>query len=436
MANDSASDLTISSEPINSEEVVRAAWEEAPDRLADLAGSLTDAHNAWHEHSINLVASHNVMSPRAKAILCSDLVENISSGAIGSRPHTGTVLLDRVETMLVETAKKLWGVPHVEYRAPSGNLANALFMLGAMDRGDRVIGLPERYGGHYSYSDSFATERSLEWTDIPCYGEDIPEINLELLADEVDRVRPKWLMVGSATSMFPYPLREMSEIARGVGARIFFDGAHFLGLSAGGQFQDPLAEGATVMTGSTQKTLPGPVGGMVLMRDEDVAERVIEKTNAFISNYNNNRCAALVVTLAEMMAFGREYAAKVVSNAQALARALDAEGFRVQGKDRGFTTSHVVVVDLRDVMDSTAAIRDLETARISCSKAGWPATYPDKPGLRLGASACTRRGMGDDDMKQVARLLRRVLLDREDPAVVRRDVQEMAASFTGVHFCF
>ena len=87
MANDSASDLTISSE-----EVVRAAWEEEPGRLADLVGSLTDAHNGWHENSVNLVASHNVMSPRAKAILCSDLVENISSGAIGSRPHTGTVL--------------------------------------------------------------------------------------------------------------------------------------------------------------------------------------------------------------------------------------------------------------------------------------------------------------------------------------------------------
>ena len=431
MANDPMSDPTISSE-----EVVRAAWEEPPDRLADLVGSLADAHNSWHDHSINLVASHNVISPRAKAILCSDLVENISSGGIGSRPHTGTVLIDRIETMLMEMAKKLWGVPYVEYRAPSGNLANGLFMLGAMDHGDRVIGLSEKYGGHYSYSDSFASERSLEWTEMPCYGDEIPEINLELLADEVDRVKPKWLMVGSATSMFPYPLREMSDIADSVGARIFFDGAHFLGLSAGGQFQNPLGEGATVMTGSTQKTLPGPVGGMILMRDEDVAKRVVDKTDAFISNYNNNRTAALVVTLAEMMAFGKEYAAKVVSNAQALARALDAEGFSVQGKDRGFTTSHVVVVDLRAVMGSTEAVRDLETARISCSKAGWPATYPDRPGLRLGASASTRRGMGDEEMKQVARLLRRVLLDREDPTLVRRDVQEMAAAFTGVRFCF
>ena len=425
-----------SNPPISAEEVVRLAWEEEPERLAEIVGTLTDEHNSWHEHSINLVASHNVISPRAKAILCSDLVENFSSGGIDSRPHTGTVLLDRIETMLIEMAKKLWGVPYVEYRAPSGNLANGLFMMGAMDHGDRVIGLSEKYGGHYSYVDSFASERGLEWTNMPCYGEEIPEINLELLADEVDRVKPKWLMVGSATSMFPYPLRELSEIAASVGARIFFDGAHFLGLAAGGQFQNPLAEGATVMTGSTQKTLPGPIGGMILMRDQDVAERVEAKTKAFISNYNNNRTAALVVTLAEMMAFGKKYAAKVVSNAQALAGALDAEGFTVQGKDRGFTTSHVVVVDLRSVIESTEAINDLETARISCSKAGWPATYPERPGLRLGTSASARRGMGDDDMKEVARLLRRVLLDREDPARVRRDVQEMASAFTGVHFCY
>ena len=430
-------DYSTTVQTMSPEEVAKVAWEEEPFHAAELVAALTDGHNTWHQHSLNLVASHNLLSPKVKAILRSDLIENFTSGAIGARSHTGTVLLDRIETLLVELARKLFGVPYVEYKAPSGAVANGLFICAAMEAGERVIALSPKYGGHYSYlEDSYAGVRGLEFTEMPCYGEDYAVINLELLAQEVERVKPKWLMVGSSTLLFPYPLKEIADIAHGSGAQIFYDGAHIMGLAAGGQFQDPLHEGATVMTGSTQKTLPGPVGGLVLMNDPGVAELVTRKCTSFISNYNNNRTAALVVTLAEMLAFGKEYASAVVSNAQALSRALDAESFTVAGKERGVTQSHIVLLDLSSTSAANEALNRLEASHISCSLADLPWTYPHKTALRLGSTVCTRRGMGEGEMREVASLMRRVVLDGEDPGQVGRSVADLASAFNTVHYCF
>jgi glycine hydroxymethyltransferase len=172
------------------------------------------------------------------------------------------------------------------------------------------------------------------------------------------------------------------------------------------------------------------------MHDREIGEKVSRRTTSFISSYNNHRTAALAVTLAELLAFGREYAGAVVRNAQALARALDAEGFTVAGKDRGFTQSHVVLVDLGSTPRGTESARLLEEAHISSSLADLPRTYPRKSVLRLGSPACTRKGMGEGEMAEVARLVRRVVLDGEDPARVGEDVAEMASAFTTVHYCF
>ena len=421
---------------VSPEEVARVVLEEEPQQAVELLFTLADDHNEWHEHSLNLVASHNILSPKTKEALSSGLMENITSGYIGARSHSGGARVDRIESMLIELAKKLYGVPYVEYRAPSGATANGIFMLTATDAGDSVMALSGKYGGHHTYwTNSYAGARGLDVSEIPCYGDDYPIINLELLAQEAEQVKPKWLMLGSATSLFPHPLKEISEIARGVGAKVFYDGAHFLGLAAGGQFQVPMHEGATVMTGSTQKTFGGPVGGLILMNDSEVAERVIGRTSKFISNYQNNRTAGIAVTLAELLAFGKEYAAAVVRNAQALARALDAEGLTVLGKDGGFTQSHIVLVDLTEEGVSEGFKR-LEEASISCSPTEFPRTYPHKAGLRLGTSACTKKGMGEEEMKEAARLIRRVLLDREDPAQVGQDARELASGFTKVYYCF
>ena len=417
---------------ITAADLERVAREEDPRRIADLVDSLAGEHTTWLEHSLDLVAAHSVLSPRAKAIMRSELIE--SDKAAG---HTGGGTLDRIEALLVELAKKVFDVPYVEYRPSAGAQANGLFFFGALKAGDRVMALSEKYGGHDTYqSVGYPGAYSLDVSEVPCYGEDYPIVNLELLADELERVKPKWVIVGSATMLFPYPLREIADMAGAVGARVHYDGAHILGLAPNGQFQDPLHEGASVMTGSTQKTLGGPLGGLILMHDEDVAEGVANRAPSFIASYSNNRTVALAVTLAEHLAFGKEYAKAVVNNAQALARSLDAEGFTVAGKDRGFTESHVVLVDLGPTPHGAESANLLQQAHISSSMATLPRTYPERSVLRLGSPVCTRKGMGEAEMAEVARLLRRVVLDGEDPKAVGEDVAALASSFTGVHYCF
>ena len=403
-----------------------------PRRVVDVVESLTRDHCAEQRLILDLNAAHSLLSPRVKAVMASDLMESTQAGG-----DSGTVPLDRAQALLVELGKKLFDVPYVEYRPASGAQANGLFFLGAMKPGDRVMALSARNGGHYTYqTSSYPGAYGLDITEAPCNGDEYPTVDLERLADELQRVKPRWLTVGGATMLFPYQLRDIAEMVHGVGGRVHYDGAHILGLAAAGVFQDPLHEGASVMTGSTQKTLSGPLGGLVLMHDEDVAQSLNERIPNLIASFANNRTAALAITLAEHLAFGKEYAAAIAANAQALARALDAEGFRVPGKERGFTQSHVVLVDLDSTLHKADSVRVLRRAGMVSSLAALPHTYPEKRALRLGSPVCTRKGMGEAEMSEIARLICRVLLEGEEPEAVGEDTAALAAAFPDVHYCF
>ena len=403
-----------------------------PGRVVELVESLTEDHNAEYSRILDLNAAHSLLSPKVKAIMASDLMESSQAGGDSS-----TESLDRAQALLVEMGKRLFDVPYVEYRPASGAQANGLFFLGAMKPGDPVMALSARNGGHYTYQQvSYPGAYGLDITEVPCDGEDYPTVNLEHLADELQRVRPKWLTVGGATMLFPYQLREISEMVRDVGGRLHYDGAHILGLAASGVFQDPLHEGASVMTGSTQKTLSGPLGGLVLMHDQDVAESLNSRIPNLIASFANNRTVALAITMAEHLTFGKEYATAVVANARALSLALDAEGFRVPGKDRGFTQSHVVLVDLDATPHGAGSVSLLRRAGIISSLAALPRTYPERRALRLGSPVCTKKGMGEAEMAEIARLMRRVLLESEEPESVGEDVAALVASFPDVQYCF
>ena len=397
-------------------------------------------HVSWHDASVCLVASRNLLSPRARGMMASGLMERVAGGGrVGERRKSGLAKLDRIEAILVQLARRLFGVAHVEYRVPTGSLANALFLLSVTEPGERIMVLPLRFGGHGTYGEAgYAGARGLEVLEMPCTGSNSGEVDLDRLADAVARHEPRWLVVGSSWPLFPYPLAEIEAIAAEAGARILYDAAHVLGLIAGGCYQHPLREGAAALTASTHKTFPGPVGGIILTNDDDLASRIHDFTDRAIGNYHNQRAAALAVTLAEMAAFGQAYAAATVENAGALARALDAEGFEVVGRERGFTRSHVVVLDLdlEGTMTPAEAVKRLETARITCEAIPLPRDFPRAVALRLGSPSLTRRGMGPGEMAVVAGFLRRVILEREDPGAVKGDVLALSSAFTKVRYCF
>tara|TARA_B100001175_G_C19462534_1_gene617304 strand:- start:845 stop:1549 length:705 start_codon:yes stop_codon:yes gene_type:complete len=222
-----------------------------------------------------------------------------------------------------------------------------------------------------------------------------------------------------------------------------YDGAHVLGLIAGGVFQDPLREGADVMTGSSHKTFPGPQGGFLLSSNEDTTfQRKLNNAMfpGVCSSYHLHHVAGKVVALAEFEAFGASYAQDIVKNAQTFAQALAAEGFDVLAESRGYTASHQVLTrhgEIDSGAGATAAAL-LEEAGIITNMNMLPGdTKAMTPsGLRLGVQELTRVGMGPREMEEVASFYSRVLLKQHDPSTVKQDVSNLKSEFQHVQYCF
>ncbi len=214
-----------------------------------------------------------------------------------------------------------------------------------------------------------------------------------------------------------------------------------MGLIAGGKFQDPLREGAEVISGSTHKTLPGPQHGVLLAnpRDEKMEKRLLRGVfPGVVSNHHLHSMAALGVALAEFEAFGREYADHVVRNAKALGQALHERGMKVLGEHLGFTESHTIAMDVSREGGGARVSLDLERANIITNKNLLPKDEsPVNPsGIRLGSQELTRLGMRESDMGDVAHLIWRVAAKKEAPEKVARDVASLRAQFKTVRYCF
>jgi glycine hydroxymethyltransferase len=222
-----------------------------------------------------------------------------------------------------------------------------------------------------------------------------------------------------------------------------YDGAHVLGLIAGGVFQDPLREGADVMTGSSHKTFPGPQGGFLLSSSEDPAFQKRLNNAIFpgvCSSYHLHHVAGKVIALAEFEEYGAAYAEDIVANAKHFAASLAAEGFDVLAESRGYTASHQVLTrhGSKDSGAGAKAARLLEDAGIITNMNMLPGdTKAMTPsGLRLGVQELTRVGMGLREMEEVAKLYARVLIHGEDPTMVKRDVNALKADHQTIRYCF
>jgi glycine hydroxymethyltransferase len=230
-----------------------------------------------------------------------------------------------------------------------------------------------------------------------------------------------------------------------VGAYLVYDAAHVLGLIGGKQFQDPLKEGADVMSGSTHKTLPGPQGGMILSdhtgrTDED--KKFLQFLNFGVfpgvtSSYHLHHVAAKAIAYAEHLAFGEAYAKQTIKNAQRLGQALHERGFDVFGESLGFTKSHQILVSVGGGKGKDAA-KTLENAGVVTNMNTIPGDVdPLNPsGLRLGTPELTRIGMKEKEMDDIAVFYKHVLIDKKDPSKVKKEVKEFRKDFQTLHYCF
>jgi len=387
---------------------------------------------------VSLYAGTNIPNPRVTRCQAASVGSRPSLGYPGDKYETGLGHAEQIEILAVEILRRIFDCRFVEYRVGSGSLANLYAYMACTRPGDRIMALPDEAAGHVTHRQAGAAGLyGLEVHDVPWDGSRM-NIDLAALERDAERIRPRLIIIGASLALFPYPVRAVRQIAEAVGAYLMFDAAHLSGIIAGGAFQRPLAEGAHVMTCSTYKSFGGPAGGLVLTDAPDLAERLDRIAYpGLTANFDLGRTAALVVAAADILEFGRAYAQTCIDNAQALARELAAGGCPVVGADGcGFTESHLVAVRAASFGGGTTASRHLEGANILTSGIGIPgaAVTGDFNGLRLGTQEITRWGMTPSDMRALARLMCRVMIDHEAPARVQPDVVAFRQGFQNLHF--
>jgi glycine hydroxymethyltransferase len=241
----------------------------------------------------------------------------------------------------------------------------------------------------------------------------------------IEREKPSLVVFGASFILFPPPVKDLSKVARKVGAKVAYDGAHVLGLIGGGRFQDPLHEGASILIGSTHKSLFGPQGGIILA-DAQFGKVVKDSVfPSFVDNAHYNRIAALAVALLELKSFGKAYSDQVIKNAKAMGKALDEYGVPVKCGEYGYTESHQVHLDNSRIDSKIDHTRVLEEANIIVDK-----------GTRIGTCEVTRRGMKEKEMERAAELVARVIVKGEQPERVGKDAIKLRQEFESLEYCF
>lgn len=384
-------------------------------------------------NTIELIASENFTSPAVLAAVGSVLTNKYAEGYPGRRYYGGCECVDRVETLAIERAKKLFGADHVNVQPHSGAQANMAALYAVLRPGDRILGMSLQHGGHLSHGAKVNV--SGQWFESYFYGVD-PEterIDYDAVLDIAQTVKPRLIIAGASAYPRIIDFARFREIADRVGAVLMADIAHIAGMVAVGLHPTPVGA-AQIVTTTTHKTLRGPRGGMILC-DADYAE-AIDKA-VFPGTQGGplmHVIAGKAVALGEALRpTFRAYIERVLENAQVLAETLQAEGFRLVA---GGTDNHLLLVDLRPFgISGKKAERALDEVGITVNKN----TIPNDPrpptlasGIRIGTPAMTTRGFGPEEMRLTGRLIAQVLRAPDDEAVktrVRAQVTELVSHF-------
>ena len=350
-------------------------------------------HTNYMRNSINLIASENITSSDVTEAVASDLAHRYAEGQSHERLYEGCQYIDEIEDRVIDLSKKLFNVDYANVQPISGVTANLAAFFGYSNYGDKLMALDVPYGGHISHAKVSAAG-----------------------------------IAGLKTISQPFDKEVMN---------IDIDAAHVLGLIAGGQFQQPIAEGADLMMGSTHKSFPGPQGGIILSHKEnkDVIDNAVFP--GVVSNHHLHHLAGLGIASAEMLEFGQDYAKQIVKNSKALAQSLYERGFDVLCEELGFTESHQLAINVSNIRSASDIARDLANNDVILNKnllPGDDVNDSDNPsGLRIGTQEITRRGLKEKEMDEVAEFIKRVAVDKEN---IKDEVREFMDQYTTVHYSF
>ena len=367
------------------------------------------------QHNIELIASENIVSEAVLLAAGTPLTNKYAEGYPSKRYYGGCQFVDEVEEIACERAKKLFGAEHANVQPHSGASANLAVFFALLEPGDTVLSMSLAEGGHLSHGSP--VNISGKYFNIVSYGVDTKTQLIDY--DEVERLakehKPKLILAGASAYPRKIDFARFRSIADEVGAYFMVDMAHIAGLVAAGEHESPVPY-ADVVTTTTHKTLRGPRGGMILCREKYA--KAIDKA-IFPGTQGGPRMhiiAAKAVALGEALTDDfKKYQHQIILNARALADDLKAEGFNLVS---GGTDNHLVLLDLRNFsLTGKAYEHMLDEVHITANKNAIPAD-PESPfvtsGLRVGTPAVTSRGFKEEEMKKIARWLKRVAVDFEN----------------------
>jgi len=395
--------------------------------------------NEWRAYTINLIASENVLSRRARSLMGSDFSHRYAEGHPGERYYQGTDKIDEIEARVKKHLKTLFNCRQVDVRPISGTVANDAVFSQYIGTGDIVLVNSTAGGGHISHHKVGSVGKyTKNIIDFPLT-EDGYHIDVDKARELLRTVHPRLLVFGKSLFLFPEPVAQLAEEAKKMNTLIIYDAAHVLGLIAGKRFQDPLAEGADVITASTHKTFPGSQRGIAISNMKDNEWKKIDK-GAFpgsSSNHHLDTLVPLAVTTYEMLEFGEAYADQTIRNAKTLGHALFEFGFDVQAREFGFTESHQLAVDVTRFGRGDEVGRMLKDNNIILNMNLLPfeplENVTNPAGVRVGVQEMTRMGMKEPEMKQIASFFKQCLIEGR---YVGEEVREFRKSYQRVHYSY
>jgi glycine hydroxymethyltransferase len=391
---------------------------------------------------INLLAPEAPTTPTVRALLAAEVGTRAAEGHVGSvnRWFAGTKYIDEIESLCIELLKQVFQTRYADHRLVASMIGNMVVYAAMTQPGDTIMTVAQPFGGHSSNrQDGPAGVRGLNIVDIPFDPTEL-EVDLDAFRALATATRPKLVTLGLSMTLFPLPVRAMHEIVAEWGGQIFFDGAHQLGLIAGGQFQDPLREGAAVLTGSAGKTFSGPQSGVIVWNDARLTEPLTTAIfPVMAATHQVNRVAALAASAVDMLAYGQPYMAQIVRNAQALGAALQRRGVPMLGAHKDFTRTHQAIADVHQFGGGLEVAHRLARANIITNKNLIPSDQPsdwDRPGgLRIGTIEVTRLGMAEPEMEHIADFIARVLVDHVAPETIADDVIAFREPYQTLYYC-
>ncbi|MCP4003278.1 MAG: serine hydroxymethyltransferase [bacterium] len=390
-----------------------------------------DSEVERQQSGLELIASENFTSPAVLEAMGTALTNKYAEGYSGKRYYGGCEFIDVVETLAIERAKRLFGAEHANVQPHSGSGANMAVYFGALETGDKILGMELSHGGHLTHGSP--VNFSARFFEFVRYGVNGPEQVIDY--DQVRRLarehRPKMIQTGYSAYPRTIDFKAFGEIAREVDAVLFADIAHIAGLVAAGVHPSPMGHAQIVST-TTHKTLRGPRGGLILC--DEAHASAIDK--AIFPHTQGGPLEHVIA--AKAVAFEeaarpdfKEYAAQIVKNARAMAERVKERGFKLF---TGGTDNHLFVIDFSDrEISGLKAQRALDRAAITTSKSTVPGDTRSPwvtSGLRIGTPALTTRGMAEAEMVRVADWMCDVLGNPDDESLTQR-IRSEVEEFTG-----